>query len=309
MSKKEKIFDLCNFKEIERSYRIEEDSKVRIKDHAPKIEHAKSKDLEKDAEQALVAGVAELQKQQEKLYASNTHSLLVVFQAMDAAGKDSTIKHVMTGVNPQGCQVYSFKQPSSEELDHNFLWRCSKALPERGRIGIFNRSHYEDVLITKVHPEIIRKSGFDDSKKLWEERYQDIRAFERHIDRNGTKVIKFFLNVSKAEQKKRFLSRLEDPSKHWKFSLADLAERSLWSDYMKAYEDALSETSTKQSPWYIVPADDKKVIQAIVVGIMAETLKSLKLSFPKPSREQVQELDQARKQLAAESNRAPTKAP
>jgi PPK2 family polyphosphate:nucleotide phosphotransferase len=236
------------------------------------------------------------------LYASDTHAVLLVFQAMDAAGKDGTIRHVMSGVNPQGCQVFSFKKPSAEELDHNFLWRYMKRLPERGRIGIFNRSYYEDVLVVKVHPELLggqlprEKVG----KKFWEERYEDINTFERHLVRNGTVIIKFFLNVSKEEQKKRFLERLERPEKNWKFSAADLAERGYWDDYMKAYEDALSATSTEWAPWYVIPADHKWVARTVVADVITTTIQELDLEYPEVTPEQKKLLEEARKKLAAE---------
>jgi len=228
----------------------------------------------------------------------------VIFQAMDAAGKDSTIKHVMSGINPQGCQVYSFKHPSAEELDHNFLWRCMKALPERGRIGIFNRSYYEDVLIVKVHPELVAAQRIPDAepdrKKFWKARYEDINQFERHLTRNGTKVIKFMLHISKDEQRKRFLARLDDPKKNWKFSPADVAERQHWDDYMEAYETALTETSTKWAPWYVIPADHKWVSRALVARILTKELSKLDLATPAVTPEQLAEFEDSRRRLEAE---------
>jgi PPK2 family polyphosphate:nucleotide phosphotransferase len=229
--------------------------------------------------------------------------MLVILQAMDAAGKDGTIEHVMSGVNPQGCQVFGFKKPSAEELDHNFLWRYMKVLPERGRIGIFNRSYYEDVLVTRVHPELLDEQKLPPAKRnrsFWDERYDDINGFERHLVRNGTVILKFFLNISKEEQKRRLLDRLDDPSKHWKFSLSDLAERSFWNVYMKAYEDALGATSTPWAPWYVVPADQKWVTRSVVADILVSTIKSLDLSYPKVTKEQKRVLDRARKQLLRE---------
>ena len=232
------------------------------------------------------------------------YSVLIVLQAMDAAGKDGTIKHVMNGVNPQGCQVFSFKKPSAEDLDHNFLWRYMKSLPERGRIGIFNRSYYEDVLVVKVHPELLgrqlpRKKD-KIGKKFWERRYEDINAFERHLVRNGTIILKFFLNVSKDQQKERFLERLSRPEKHWKFSTADLAERGFWDDYMEAYEDALSATSTKWAPWYVIPADFKWVTRAVVADIVTTAIRDLDLSYPEVTEAHEKLLQEGRTKLAAE---------
>ncbi|RZJ79635.1 MAG: polyphosphate kinase 2 family protein [Flavobacterium sp.] len=239
------------------------------------------------AKYALIKSKIEVSHLQEKLYASATHSLLIIFQAMDAAGKDSAIEHVMSGLNPQGCQVFSFKVPTSEEYKHDFLWRHIKALPERGRIGIHNRSHYENVLVCKVHPEYILSEsipGFDEVKKVnknfWKQRYQSIRNFEEHLAANGTVVLKFFLNVGKDEQKQRFLDRIEDPTKNWKFSSGDIKERALWDEYMKAYEDAINETSTKESPWHIIPADKKWFARLAISEIIADKLKSLNIKFP-----------------------------
>jgi PPK2 family polyphosphate:nucleotide phosphotransferase len=229
--------------------------------------------------------------------------VLVVLQAMDAAGKDGTIKHVMSGVNPQGCQVFSFKKPTTEELDHNFLWRYNKALPERGRIGIFNRSYYEDVLVVRVHPELLAAqllAGQQIDKKFWQRRYEDINALERHLVSNGTVVLKFFLHVSKDEQRRRFLERLERPEKHWKFSAADLVERGFWDDYVEAYEDALAATSTEWAPWHVVPADQKWATRAIVADILTSTMRRLDLSYPQLTDEEQQAIAQARKQLKHE---------
>jgi PPK2 family polyphosphate:nucleotide phosphotransferase len=245
----------------------------------------------------------QLDSAQELLYASDTHSVLLIFQAMDAAGKDGTIRHVMSGVNPQGCQVYSFKKPSPEELDHNFLWRYMKVLPERGRIGIFNRSYYEDVLVVKVHPEWLGPGQpAKPDNKFWNQRYEDINNFEKHLVRNGTLVLKFFLHVSKGEQKKRFLERLNNPNKHWKFSDADMAEREHWKDYQKAFEEALSATSTKRAPWYVIPADRKYVARALVADIVATAIQDLDLEFPKVSTEKLARLVAARAQLEKTAN-------
>ncbi len=235
------------------------------------------------ANQVLTQDVTELAEVQDRLYASASWSILIIFQAMDAAGKDSTIKHVMSGVNPQGCQVFSFKQPSAEELSHHFLWRYSRATPERGRIGIFNRSYYEEVLVVRVHPELIESRRIPDvsiDRKFWADRYADINAFEHHLSRNGTRILKFFLNLSRDEQRKRFLKRLVDPRKHWKFSQADLKERELWDDYKHAFEEAIEATSTKHAPWYIIPADHKWVTRALVARIITHTLNSLDLRYP-----------------------------
>jgi PPK2 family polyphosphate:nucleotide phosphotransferase len=255
-------------------------------------------EVKERAEEILAQTRVELSAVQELLYASNTHSVLLIFQAMDAAGKDGTIAHVMSGVDPQGCQVYSFKQPSAEEMDHNFLWRYMKALPERGRIGIFNRSYYEDVLVVKVHPEWINEAQFGKpDKKFWEKRYEDINNFEKHLSRNGTLILKFFLHISKDEQKKRFLDRLNDPTKHWKWSDGDLVERESWKDYQHAFEDAISATSTKKSPWYIIPADRKPVARAMVAEIIVSAIKDMKLEYPKISEEQKKAIIVAKNKL------------
>jgi PPK2 family polyphosphate:nucleotide phosphotransferase len=244
--------------------------------------------------------VKELSAQQELLYASNRYAILLIFQAMDAAGKDGAIAHVMSGVNPQGCQVFSFKHPSAAELLHDFLWRTTRDLPERGRIGIFNRSYYEEVLIARVHPLILRGEGLPGKlreKTIWHDRYRSILNLERHLDRNGTRIIKFFLHLSKEEQRKRFIDRIDRPEKNWKFSLADVEERRFWSDYMHAYEKALSATSTKHAPWYVVPADDKRNTRLIVSRIVLDTLDALELSYPKTSAARRRELRALRKQL------------
>jgi PPK2 family polyphosphate:nucleotide phosphotransferase len=249
----------------------------------------------------LAAHVKDLSAQQELLYASDSYALLLIFQAMDAAGKDSAIEHVMSGVNPQGCQVFSFKHPSAEELQHDFLWRTTRSLPARGHIGIFNRSYYEEVLITRVHPEILRAEGLPaellDEKAIWDERYRSILDLESHLDRNGTKIIKFFLHLSKEEQRRRFLDRIDTPRKNWKFSSADVEERKYWKQYMKAYAKCLSATSTHHAPWYIVPADDKPNARLIVSRILLDTVAALKLSYPKTSAARRRELRALRKQL------------
>jgi PPK2 family polyphosphate:nucleotide phosphotransferase len=259
--------------------------------------------LKARAEQVLKLNLERLAQAQELLWASDTWSVLVVFQAMDAAGKDGTIKHVMSGVNPQGCQVTSFKHPSAEELEHNFLWRYARALPQRGQIGIFNRSHYEEVLVVRVHPEILARQRIPElprGRAVWEQRYDDIVDFERHLARNGTLILKFFLHISKHEQKQRFLERLDDPHKHWKFSLGDLDERGFWDEYMQAYEDALEATSRKWAPWYVIPADEKWVARAAVADILTEAILDLDLEWPKVGKQQRAQLAEARRRLLAE---------
>jgi PPK2 family polyphosphate:nucleotide phosphotransferase len=290
-------------------FQVAPGAKVRLKQRNPGwAQTAELKELGKDvikgrAETVLAENLKQLAEAQELLYANDVYSVLVILQAIDAAGKDGTIKHVMSGVNPQGCQVFSFKKPSEEELDHNFLWRYMKALPERGRIGIFNRSYYEEVLVVKVHPELCERQKLPPGKRgksFWQERYDDINDFERHLSRNGTLILKFFLHISKDEQKKRFLERLETPEKHWKFSAADLAERAFWKDYMEAFEEALSATSTEWAPWYIIPANHKWVARAAVAGILTSTIGSLHLTYPEVTPEQRQALEEARTQLEEE---------
>jgi PPK2 family polyphosphate:nucleotide phosphotransferase len=269
----------------------------------PDYEGLSHDELEAEARAVLARGVEELSEAQELLWASDTYALLVVFQAMDAAGKDSAIAHVMTGVNPQGVQVVSFRTPSAEELDHDFLWRISKALPERGRIGIFNRSHYEEVVALRVHPEWLESQRLPSGAagaQVWEQRYDDINAFERHLDRNGTKVVKFFLNVSKEEQKRRFLARLDRPHKEWKFNADDVAERARWDDYMAAFEAALSATSTSWAPWYVIPADHKWLSQALIARILVDTIQSLDLQWPQVSEKEHRANVEARRRLEAE---------
>jgi PPK2 family polyphosphate:nucleotide phosphotransferase len=251
--------------------------------------------------QLLQEHVQELSSLQQLLYASNRYALLMIFQGMDAGGKDGAIRHVMSGVNPQGCQVFSFKQPSAEELEHDFLWRTTRCLPERGRIGIFNRSYYEEVLVVRVHPEILRGEGLPedlrDEKNFWEKRYRSILDLESHLSRNGTRILKIFPHLSKEEQRKRFLERIDDPDKNWKFSLADIQERKYWKDYMQAYEACLQATSTHHAPWYVVPADDKENARLIVSQIVLDALSELKMAYPKTTPKRRQELKAIRKLL------------
>ena len=284
-------------------FRVPAGKKVKLKDYDTgwdgpgRFKELGEDQLKDRAKEALARDLAELEQAQGLLYADARYAVLIVLQAMDAAGKDGTIKHVMSGVNPQGCQVFSFKKPSAEELQHDFLWRYARCLPERGRIGIFNRSYYEDVLVVKVHPDLLgpRRPGEKVGKKFWGHRYADINAFERHLVRNGTVVLKFFLHLSKKEQKKRFLARLDRPEKNWKFSAADLAERAFWDDYMDAYEDALGATSTSWAPWYVVPADHKWATRTIVADVVASALRGLDLKYP--------EVDEAGRKLLAEARR------
>jgi PPK2 family polyphosphate:nucleotide phosphotransferase len=283
---------------LSKPYCVEDGDKFRLKDFDPaETNGLKSKE---HAEELLQKGIAEMAELQDKLYAQDRWAVLLMFQAMDAAGKDGAIKHVMSGLNPQGCQVYSFKTPSVEELDHDYLWRSTRCLPERGRIGIFNRSYYEEVLVVRVHKDILARERIPDSlvtKDIWSQRFDDIRGFERYLARNGVVVRKFFLNISKREQKKRFLERLENPEKNWKFSAADVKERECWDEYMKAYEDVIQHTATKHAPWYVVPADNKWFTRTVVAGVVVNTLESLDLGYPKVTPEQRKELDAARKAL------------
>jgi PPK2 family polyphosphate:nucleotide phosphotransferase len=283
-------------------YRITDGAKFRLKDHDPGDDGG-IKLCKEDAQQQLQDDIVRLSALQEKLYAQNRWAVLAVFQAMDAAGKDSAIKHVMSGVNPQGCEVYSFKQPSAEELDHDFLWRVARRTPERGRIGIFNRSHYEEVLVVRVHPEFLEHEQLPESQRsadFWRQRFDNIRGFERHLAQNGTAICKFFLNVSKKEQKKRFLARIEDPAKNWIFSLVDVAERNRWPAYMAAYEDAIRNTATAEAPWYVVPADRKWFTRLIVAAALIETINRLRPDFPQLSDAARKELKKVRAALEAE---------
>ena len=286
---------------ISRAFRVENGGKFRLKSFNPGDTGGLK--LEKDhAAELLDKGVETLAALQDKLYAQDKRALLLVFQAMDAAGKDGTIKHVLSGVNPQGCQVYSFKAPSAEELDHDFLWRTTKCLPERGRIGIFNRSYYEEVLVVKVHPQILAGQKLPPevvSKHVWQERYEDIASFERYLSRNGVVVVKFFLNVSKKEQKKRFLDRLVEPDKNWKFALGDADERKHWDSYMEAYEDAIRATATPWAPWYVVPADNKWFTRLVVASAVIDALERMDLAYPEVDDAKKAELEQARVALEA----------
>ncbi len=273
-------------------FRVRPKSRVELDDWPTRVAPAYA--TKKAHAEVLAAHLADLRDRQNLLYAQDRYALLVIFQAMDAAGKDSAIKHVMSGVNPQGCQVFSFKHPSAEELDHDFLWRTTRALPERGRIGIFNRSYYEEVLIVRVHPEILRAQrlppGSADDARIWDRRFESINGLEKHLHRSGTRIIKFFLHLSKEEQRKRFLRRIEDPQKNWKFSMADVEERRYWKQYMRAYEACLSATSTAHAPWYIVPADDKENAQLIISRVIVDALRDLDPSPPKLSARQKREL-------------------
>jgi PPK2 family polyphosphate:nucleotide phosphotransferase len=282
-----------------RDFRVPDGEKIRLKKWATDIRPLYKS--EKQYKRLLTADVGELSALQRLLYASNRYALLLIFQGMDAAGKDGAIRHVMSGVNPQGCEVFSFKQPSADELEHDFLWRTTCRLPECGRIGIFNRSCYEEVLIVRVHPEILRSQGLSeelrDEKTIWKGRYRSIVDLEKHLHRNGTRVIKFFLHLSKEEQRKRFLERIDEPDKNWKFSQADVAERKFWNQYMRAYEDCLSATSTKTAPWHVVPADDKYNARLIISRVVIDALKGLKMSYPKLTRARRSELREIREQL------------
>jgi len=282
-----------------KDFRVRHGAKVNLKKwptHVPPVYKSK-----KQYHKLLAAHVGELSALQQLHYASHRYALLLIFQGMDAGGKDGAIRHVMSGVNPQGCEVFSFKQPSAEELEHDFLWRTNRHLPERGRIGIFNRSYYEEVLVVRVHPEILRAQGLPDElldeKSIWKDRYRSIADLEEHLHRNGTRIIKFFLHLSKNEQRKRFLARIDEPDKNWKFSLADIHERKYWQQYMQAYEACLNATSTHHAPWYVVPADDKEDARLIVSQIILDELNGLKMAYPKTTAKRRQELKSIRKGL------------
>jgi PPK2 family polyphosphate:nucleotide phosphotransferase len=283
---------------LSKPYRIDHGKNFRLKDFdSAATTHIHSK---AQAEKLLAQSIVEMSELQDKLYAQDRWGILLIFQAMDAAGKDGAIKHVMSGVNPQGCQVYSFKAPSAEDLDHDYLWRTSKVLPERGRIGIFNRSYYEEVLVVRVHSQILKNERLPDSligKDIWQNRFEDITNFERYLSHNGIAVRKFFLNVSRKEQKRRFLERLDQPEKNWKFSAADIAERQCWEDYMQAYEEMIAATSTKQAPWYLVPADNKWYTRLVVAAAIVDTLKGLKLAYPTVNAEKRKQLAAAKREL------------
>ncbi len=293
-------------KETLAQFRVEPGAKFHLKDHDPRqltekaLRRLGKDELKEKAQEVVRKNLAELAQAQAMLWAHDVHSVLIVLQAMDAAGKDGVIRHVMTGVNPQGCRVHNFKQPSSLELDHDFLWRCQGALPERGMITIFNRSYYEEVLVVRVHPEYLERQRLPAGKRderFWEKRFESINAFERHLTRSGTLVLKFFLNVSKGEQKRRFLERIEDREKHWKFSAGDIAERRHWDAYMDAYQELLRHTSTKWAPWHVIPADHKWAARALVADITANAVHSLHESFPKATKEQLDALASAKKEL------------
>lgn len=289
-----------NIHKFLKPYIVDSGKDFRLKDHDPGDTHHLNSEDKPEAKKLLAEGVKMLAELQDVLYAQSNWGLLLIFQAMDAAGKDSTIKHVMSGVNPQGVDVHSFKAPSNEEMSHDFLWRTNRYLPPRGEIGIFNRSYYEEVLVVRVHPELLEKERIPKElrgKHFWKHRFEDIDAFERYLTRNGTAIRKVFLNVSKEEQKRRFLERLEDPKKNWKFSPADIHEREFWDDYQKAYEKMIRNTATEHAPWIVVPADNKWFTRLVVVAIIVDTLASLDLKYPQMSEEQRKELEAARKQL------------
>ena len=288
-----------------KAYCVTKGGKFRLKDYSPADTNGLSPDNKPRAKEILKSGVELLADFQDVLYAQDRWSILLIFQAMDAAGKDGAIKHVMSGINPQGCQVYSFKSPSAEELDHDYMWRCLQRMPQRGHIGIFNRSYYEETLVVKVHPEYLKNEKIPPrlvTKNIWLERYEDIRNIERYLTRNGTIVRKFFLNVSKKEQKKRFLDRLNNRDKNWKFSSGDAVERGYWDDYMKAYEEMIQNTATDDAPWYVVPADNKWFSRIVVAGAVIDALASLNLAYPKVSKEKQAELKQARINLGGTDN-------
>jgi PPK2 family polyphosphate:nucleotide phosphotransferase len=291
-----------NLAKFAKRYRVDDPDSFRLKNWDPG--DTNNLDIQKgEAKDLLEEGVKRLSDLQERLYPQDRWSVLLIFQAMDAAGKDSVIKHVMRGVNPQGCDVHSFKQPSQEELDHDFMWRSARCLPERGRIGIFNRSYYEEVLVVRVHPEILAKEKVPAklvTKNIWNERFKDIRAFERYLARNGTVILKFFLHVSKEEQKRRFLVRIEEPSKNWKFSMGDIAERNLWDKYMAAYEDMIRHTSRPEAPWHVVPADNKWFTRLVVAAEVVEALDRLGLKYPKLTGAARRDLEKARQILRKE---------
>ena len=287
-------------RKLAKPFRITKGEQFRMKDVDPGDTLAFKSEAKPRAKEALAIGVQALAELQDKLYAQNKWAVLLIFQAMDAAGKDGTIKHVMSGVNPQGCQVYSFKSPSVEDLDHDYLWRCMKCLPNRGHIGIFNRSYYEETLVVRVHPEFLAKQRIPDTlvtKRIWKERFRDIRSFERYLTRNGIIVIKFFLHISKKEQKRRFLERTEEPEKNWKFSGSDMTEREHWDEYLDAYEDMIRNTATKHSPWYVVPADNKWFTRVVVAAAVVDTLASLDLAYPQVDKARLEEIASAMRAL------------
>ena len=290
-------------KKFSKQYCVGNGNDFRLEDYETKASFNLGPEGKSQVSETLEIGVNALSAMQDILYAQDKWSLLLIFQAMDAAGKDGAIKHVMSGVNPQGCQVSSFKAPSSEELDHDFLWRCQKHLPERGRIGIFNRSYYEEVLVVRVHEAILKGQKLPEklvTKDIWEDRFQDIRNFEKYLNRNGTIVIKFFLNVSKDEQKERFIERIDDPDKNWKFSVGDVKERGYWKDYMHAYEELIKNTSTEKSPWYVIPADNKSYARIAIASAIIHALDEMDLEYPTVSEEKIAELQVVKKALLEE---------
>jgi PPK2 family polyphosphate:nucleotide phosphotransferase len=300
VSKKELI---ARAKKFSKKFRVSSGKKFKLKDYPTSGDFDLGKSEKQASEQVLQMGVEALAEMQDKLYAQDKWSLLVIFQAMDAAGKDGAIKHVMSGINPQGCQVTSFKAPSAEELDHDYLWRCMKNLPERGRIGIFNRSYYEEVLAVRVHESFLMGQKLPEkliTENIWDDRLTDIRNFEHYLNNNGILVVKIFLNVSKKEQKRRFLERIERPEKNWKFSSSDLAERKFWKQYMECYEDLIQKTSTEKSPWYVVPADNKRFSRIVVAAAILNALDSMKLAYPQVSETKRAELQSIKQQLIAE---------
>jgi len=302
LSKKELV---QRAKKFSKQYCVGDGDGFKLKDYETKASFNLGEEGKPLVNQTLEMGIEALAALQDVLYAQDKWSVLLIFQAMDAAGKDGAIKHVMSGVNPQGCQVFSFKAPSSEDLDHDFLWRCQKHLPERGRIGIFNRSYYEEVLVVRVHEQILKSQKLPEklfTKDIWEDRFEDIRNFEKYLHRNGTIVIKFFLNVSKKEQKKRFIERVDDPDKNWKFSAADAKERGYWDDYMHAYEELIKNTSTKKSPWYVIPADNKSYARIAVASAIITALEELDLEYPKVSEAKIAELQAIKKALLDEED-------
>ncbi len=289
---------------IAKRFRVDNPDKFRLSDCDPAECYGLTVD-KKESNAMLKEGIERLTEQQERLYACNRWSVLIILQAMDAAGKDSVIKHVMAGLNPQGVEVHSFKQPSAEELDHNFLWRAARHLPERGRIGIFNRSYYEEVLVVRVHPELLEQQKLPETlmgKDIWQQRFNDICAFERHLARSGTLILKFFLHVSKEEQRKRFLDRIDEPAKRWKFSMNDVTERKIWDEYQHAYEDMIRQTSRAEAPWFVVPADHKWFTRMVVAGVLVQELQALGLDFPKVRGKALKELQKAGRALKAEKS-------
>lgn len=301
MKNQEKLIKVA--REFSTPYRVTDGRKFRLKDVDPGDTAGLGSENKPRAKEALQSGVSLLAEMQDMLYAQDQWALLLIFQAMDAAGKDGAIKHVMSGVNPQGCQVSSFKSPGPVELDHDYMWRIHVEVPERGRIGIFNRSYYEEVLVVKVHPQILGGQKLPEplvTKRIWDQRYEDIRGFERYLTRNGVGIRKFFLHVSKDEQKKRFLERLDHPEKHWKFSAADMKERGYWKDYMAAYEEMIQATATDFAPWYVVPADNKWFTRVVVAAAIIDALDSMKLRYPKVDKAKLQSIEEAKKMLLAE---------